>query len=386
MDHHLFADNGIPEGSVAFDISAVNSLEDGMSRSGIYSQEATQHVTNVVVYAFAKSGSDYTYTKTYTITGWSDGTTFKRYIVADGDKLSANEYYFLAVGRDATDNFTLTTPAVGDSYTTMEASITANGMEKEIFAGNSTATVTDQGSRVSINMTRKVAGIMGYFKNVPQTLNGQTVQFLRLGISNANQQVNLNNGVGINTAPTTYNIINMDLSGQSVANGVYTGNDLSSQGVVKVPNSQLDGSFFMPVSNVSQDGPVHPLKLRRQHVEQLALRHRLHVLVGVSDGRVVVLDGGGHVAGQDLAGVMVQRRHRHGAGVQAAAELLVADHRQSVGQDGHLMTVLLDVLRRGVAHQGPPLDEPHPGDVGKEMALHVSPPKAHPAGMLRQCR
>ena len=135
-----------------------------------------------------------------------------------------------------------------------------------------------------------------------------------------------------------------------------------------------------------QDGPVHPLKLRRQHVEQLALRHRLHVLVGVSDGRVVVLDGGGHVAGQDLAGVMVQRRHRHGAGVQAAAELLVADHRQSVGQDGHLMTVLLDVLRRGVAHQGPPLDEPHPGDVGKEMALHVSPPKAHPAGMLRQCR
>lgn len=244
-------DNGIPEGSVAFDISAVNSLEDGMSRSGIYSQEATQHVTNVVVYAFAKSGSDYTYTKTYTITGWSDGTTFKRYIVADGDKLSANEYYFLAVGRDATDNFTLTTPAVGDSYTTMEASITANGMEKEIFAGNSTATVTDQGSRVSINMTRKVAGIMGYFKNVPQTLNGQTVQFLRLGISNANQQVNLNNGVGINTAPTTYNIINMDLSAQSVANGVYTGNDLSSQGVVKVPNSQLDGSFFMPVSNVT---------------------------------------------------------------------------------------------------------------------------------------
>ena len=52
----------------------------------------------------------------------------------------------------------------------------------------------------------------------------------------------------------------------------------------------------------------------------------------------------------------------------------------------NLMTVLLDVLRRGVAHQGPPLDEPHPGDVGKEMALHVSPPKAHPAGMLRQCR
>ena len=112
----------------------------------------------------------------------------------------------------------------------------------------------------------------------------------------------------------------------------------------------------------------------------------LQRLVGVPQRRGVVLDRRGHIPGNDLRCVVVQRRHRHGAGVQAAAELLVADHRQSVGQDGHLMTVLLDVLRRGVAHQGPPLDEPHPGDVGKEMALHVSPPKAHPAGMLRQCR
>lgn len=43
----------------------------------------------------------------------------------------------------------------------------------------------------------------------------------------------------------------MDLSGQAVSNGVYVGNDLSGQGVVKVPNSQLGGSFYMPVSGVS---------------------------------------------------------------------------------------------------------------------------------------
>ena len=43
----------------------------------------------------------------------------------------------------------------------------------------------------------------------------------------------------------------MDLSGQAVSNGVYVGNDLSGQGVVKVPNSQLGGSFYIPVSGVS---------------------------------------------------------------------------------------------------------------------------------------
>ena len=107
-------------------------------------------------------------------------------------------------------------------------------------------------------------------------------------------------------------------------------------------------------------------------MEELFLRHRLHLLVGVLDGGVVVLDGGGHVAGQNLAGVVVQRRHRHLARVNGAAEFFIADDRQGVGQDRHLMTVLLDVFRGGIPHQRPALDEPHPGDIGKKMAFHHS--------------
>ena len=100
-------------------------------------------------------------------------------------------------------------------------------------------------------MTRKVAGILGYFKNVPQQLNGSTVQYLRLTVSNSNQQVNLTTGTGINTAPASYKVIDIDLSGQAVSDGVFIGNDLSSQGVVKVANSQLGGAFYMPVSGVT---------------------------------------------------------------------------------------------------------------------------------------
>jgi outer membrane protein assembly factor BamE (lipoprotein component of BamABCDE complex) len=244
-------DNSIPEGSVVFDISTVNKLNNGMSRGNVYSQEATQHVTRVSVYAFSNNGSDYVYAKTYDISGWSDGTTFKRYVVAEGDKLPAGDYKFLAVGRDAADQFTVTSPSAGQSYSSMMATIAQSGNESEIFSGTTTAQVLDKGSRVSIEMTRKVAGVLGYFKNVPQILDGKTVTFLRLSASNSNQQVNLTNGVGVNTSPAAYNIIDLNLSGQTVTNGIYTGNNLSAQGVVKVANSQLSGSYFMPVSSVT---------------------------------------------------------------------------------------------------------------------------------------
>ncbi len=239
------------EGSVIFEISAVNKLDDGNTRSNnVYSQDVTQHVTNVLVHAFGKNGSDYTYTRTYTISGWSDGTTFKRYVVNESEKLPQGEYKFLAVGRNASDLYTITTPTSSTTFDNMLATVANSGDESEIFAGTVTAQVLGQGSRVSIEMTRKVAGVLGYFKNVPQILNGATVKYLRLSVTDSNQQVNLTNGVSISSAIAPYNIINMDLSGQTVTNGIYTGNNLSAQGVVKVANSQLSGSYLIPVSGV----------------------------------------------------------------------------------------------------------------------------------------
>lgn len=242
------------DGSVTFELSAVNKLSNGIStRAPVYSQEASQHVTRVSIYAFqfASGSSSYLYYKTYTVTDWSDGTTFKNFAVPDGNKLPGGTYKFLAVGRDASDLFSITTPTSTTSYGDMLATITNTGQESEIFSGSAEATVTDQGARVSIEMIRKVAGILGYFKNVPQQLNNSTVRYLRLTVSNSNQQVNLTTGTGINTTPVSYNIINLDLSGQAVSDGVFTGNDLSSQGVVKVANSQLGGAFYMPVSGVN---------------------------------------------------------------------------------------------------------------------------------------
>ena len=83
-------------------------------------------------------------------------------------------------------------------------------------------------------------------------LNNTTVKYLRLTVSYADTQVGLANGIGAAPAGVTYNIIDADLSGQTVtAEGVYSGNDLTAQGVVKLVNSQLFGKFLLPVGAVT---------------------------------------------------------------------------------------------------------------------------------------
>lgn len=252
-----------------FELSAVNEAVDGTvtKTRPLYSQEAIQEVENVNIYVFQKNGSDYTYLSTFAVTGWSKGSSFMRYTVPDNNKLAAGDYTFLVVGREAMDNYTMTslvagTTKVGDVL----ASVTAAGNESEIFAGIKQVTVSSQGVRVSMTMTRKVAGILGYFKNVPAQLNGTDVRYLRLTATNAALNVNLSTGTSSQATGSAYTIFNLDFSGQTVtSDGVYAGNDLSSQGVVKVANSQLMGKFLLPAGAVAMtlglyDASNNPLK------------------------------------------------------------------------------------------------------------------------------
>lgn len=244
-----------PESGQVFELSAVNEPTKGvLARSRpLYSQEAVQEVERVNIYVFQNNGTDYIYLKTYNVPNWTKGSTFMRFTVPDNEKLAAGDYEFLLVGREATDNYTLTSPVAGTTKIgEMMATITAPGNESEIFAGLQAAMVTSEGVRVSMQMTRKVAGVLGYFKNVPAMLNNTTVKYLRLTVSSADTQVGLANGVGAVPTGVAYNIINADLSGQTVtAEGVYSGNDLTAQGVVKVANSQLFGRFLLPVGSVT---------------------------------------------------------------------------------------------------------------------------------------
>ena len=61
--------------AITFELSAVNGLTDGIgTRMPVYSQEATQHVTRVSVYAFVQNGSllcDYTHFRQYQLYGYA---------------------------------------------------------------------------------------------------------------------------------------------------------------------------------------------------------------------------------------------------------------------------------------------------------------------------
>lgn len=244
-----------PSGSaqgVVFEISAVNKLSDGSTKAPVYSQDASQSVTDVKVYAFVSTdATNYYWVKTYNIPNWTAGNTFKRYALAGSDSLPAGNYKFLAIGRDNPDSYTVPTPSGSTKFEDMTATISSFSSASEIFAGSSAAQVSGAGgSRVSIEMIRKVAGVLGYFKNVPQNLNGSVVQYLRLTVNNANSIVNLSSGAGsmpLSTPP--FRIMDIDLSTQAVSNGVYTGNTIS--GITKVANSQLGGLFVLPVGSAT---------------------------------------------------------------------------------------------------------------------------------------
>lgn len=246
--------NDIPDGNIVFELATVNELQSGMSRTRpLYSQEAIQEVEQVSIYAFKKNGADYQYDTIYTVSNWSKGSTFMRFPIGTSNKLKVGDYQILVIGREATDNYTITTPTIGSTLpTAITATIANPGMESEIFAGNTSFTVSSEGVRVSVEMTRQIAGILGYFKNVPAMIGSSNVKTLRLTISNADKQVNLYSGIGSTPTNATYEIFNIDLSGQTVtAEGVYAGNDLNGQGVIKVDNSQLLGSFILPINNVT---------------------------------------------------------------------------------------------------------------------------------------
>ena len=127
-------------------------------------------------------------------------------------------------------------------------------------------------------------------------------------------------------------------------------------------------------AEVGREGRLHALG---QHGGQAIRRHVLQRLVGPAQGIGVVLDGGGHVAGDDLRGVVVDRQGQHMLRFHGLVVAVPGDHRQSVGDHGHLQGMLRVVLRQGAAHQPPAADVLQPCHVSKKV-MHHDPPSSFP--------
>ena len=231
----------------------------------VYSSEALQDVTDMKVYAFKKNADgDFVYTTVTTVeTGntpqsgydvpWEQGDLKHEYKVTP--KLTEGDVYkFLAVGLDADKtNFD---EIVLDSKKIEEVvlAIKANSKCREAFAGVSEEiTIPSSATQLKVNITlnRVVAGILGYFKNIPAKVADVDVKSIAVVMyTKPNTTVNLTTKIGAIPflADTENTLISLAIPADAtVKNGIYEFTQTLPQGVVAVANSLLGGAFAMPM-------------------------------------------------------------------------------------------------------------------------------------------
>lgn len=193
----------------------VASSGDGLTtRAGrpLYSSQALQTIQNVrvVIYdattkAIVKDEKkDWKTSTTYNNHGRQLTLTYK------GDKrLGEGNYKVMAVGySDNSDyiyalNVAGTADLTGSTYDDITATLKANKVAEEVFAGDAALTIgadkkitnltPGEENGVAVTLHRQVAGSFGYFQNIPASVNGKTAKTLRLVVRDKNDMLTFNN-------------------------------------------------------------------------------------------------------------------------------------------------------------------------------------------------
>lgn len=265
-DSEVPVDGGKEAGILSFELVPDAGVTTRAGRD-LYSAEALQKVTDMKVYAFKKTGEgEYTYEQVTILNSdgstaasqpcftvdWAEGTGSKTYNVkpkfADG-----SIYEFLAVGLDAGKaNYTL---ALTPGTTKIEEAVLAlngNVAAREAFAGVSPEIMfsSSTGTKVSITLKRAVAGVLGYFANIPVSVDGTAVSKVAVKLyANQSNAVNLATKAGSGEAANSQTLISIDIpSGATQADGKYTWaeNVQAINGVATVANSIIGGVFTLP--------------------------------------------------------------------------------------------------------------------------------------------
>lgn len=254
----------ISDKPLVFEFSAVNTIQTGSLRAGLYGPEPVHKVSRVAVYVFKDNGSgDFLYTKTFDQIQWpAVGASYYSYTVPKEESLQPGNYKLIAVGREASDQFTLTTLDQNTNYNDFMASQRIPASDNVLYSGSVDLTVGNElGGHIYIQMTRQLAGLTAYLSNVPTApIAGITPQVVGITITSAenngfgNTAVNLTTGVGstpylTRSITVTAVLLTNQSTGQDGTTEVFAGNVLT--GVSKLNNTQLNGSFVVPTRNVS---------------------------------------------------------------------------------------------------------------------------------------
>lgn len=193
----------------------VASSGDGLTtRAGrpLYSSEALQTIQHVRVIIYKDEETktivkdeekDWTTSTTYTNHGRQLTLTYK------GDqRLEAGSYKVMAVGYSDNSDYTYDldvtgTSLTGETYDDITATLKANKVAEEVFAGDAALTIGDdkkitnltegEENGVAVTLHRQVAGSFGYFQNIPASVNGEAAKTLRLVVRDKNDVLTFKN-------------------------------------------------------------------------------------------------------------------------------------------------------------------------------------------------
>lgn len=250
---------------------SVNSGEQTRGGRPLYSSEALQQVNAMKVYVFKESGGEYVYSEE--INGGNfgfnnstaQGTESHSYTLTD--KLTVGDTYkFLAVGYEEGYGNTFNALTMTENTTKLSElllELKAGQNADEVFSGVSdavTVSATSTSFNVGVELHRVVAGILGYFKNVPYQIekDGKMVQVKHVLVNVVKK------GTSAKLADRTangvedkYTIIDIDMNSYSKDgdnNWYYVA--AQSGNVATVANSVLQGAYSLPIAAVASSNTL----------------------------------------------------------------------------------------------------------------------------------
>lgn len=246
---------------------SVNSGEQTRGGRPLYSSEALQQVNAMKVYVFKKSsGDDYVYSEEINGNNFgfnnssAQGTESHSYTLTD--KLADGTYKFLAVGYEEGYGNTFNALTMTENTTKLSElllELKAGQNADEVFSGVSkdvTVNATSTSFNVGVELNRVVAGILGYFKNVPYQIekggNMVQVKHVLVNVIKKGTSAKLADRTANEVDESKYTIIDIDMSGYSKDgdNNRYVV-PAKSGAVATVANSVLQGAYSLPIAAVT---------------------------------------------------------------------------------------------------------------------------------------
>lgn len=237
--------------------------KEALTRTELQSSENHQHVQDVYLYIFEEVQDDAICIATENVK-WSQpqGESASQLYTLEIELEQGKSYQLLAIGLDDKSGETFNLPqAIGVGTMQSEAKATLHGDkntthlgQSELFAGTAMFTPTTGYHPVSIELTRQVAGVLAYFKNIPYEISTQRVAYVQVLLhTNQNSSIHLMNpeySYGTIPIPNSNVLLEMSVGNylKSSLGNFYAIPPTDNAKLRTVENSLLMGKYLLPLA------------------------------------------------------------------------------------------------------------------------------------------